>query len=404
MQIMRITTAVVVALALSGGAASAQDRPSDFDNWVIPGWTFTPSIAVAGGWDSNIAMTSPEVLGRPTDSDRLFIIEPYGQFDFHSSRTEFVAGYKGLLRRYVTADELNGFDQRGYLSFRHLATRRLSVFANNQYEDAPTTDELELNGVLFARVGSRTNRMSAGADFRVTKFTDLSVGYENTWVAFDNETAFLRGGVMHAVRADYTARLSERTRLGGEYRIRRSNINDDTRIMWFHDIGGVLEQQLSPHVTLGVAAGYSLLEDPAIERQRGGLYFRSDLTGRTDHFSVGAGYERSYAPSFGFGGANASQELRGFVHMPFMRNRLYANGTGLWRRTNPLLTDELDLDTFTVDTAVGYGLSRWLRLEGFYQFSRQDSHFTLAGVDTTAAIDRHRLGVQVVVSQPMRIR
>ena len=70
----------------------------------------------------------------------------------------------------------------------------------------------------------------------------------------------------------------------------------------------------------------------------------------------------------------------------------------MWRRTNPLESDELALDSFVIDATAGYGVSRWLRLEAFHRFSRQDSRIT------GGEINRHRLGLQVVISQPMRIQ
>lgn len=395
-------TRTVVALALAlcvGSPADAQERPAEFDSWVIPGWTFTPSISVSGLWDSNVALADT-IEGQKPASDRLFTIEPFGQLEFRSSRTEFSAGYKGYLRRYLTVEELDGFDQRGYVSLRHAATRRLSLYAHNDFSDVPTTDEVALNGVPFARFGSRSNRVNAGADFRVTKLSDLAVHYENTWVSFDHD-ALLRGGLMHGLGSRYTVRLSERTRVGGEYRMRHSNINDDARVMWFHDIGGVLDQAITPHVRVALASGYSVILDPASVDRQGGLYFRTDLTRATERLTMGIGYEHSYAPSFGFGGSSASRELRGHVHMPFFRNRFYVNGGGAWRRTDPLLEEELELDTMFLDGTVGYGLSRWLRLQTFYQYSRQNSrHFT----GGTAVINRHRVGAEVVISQPMRIR
>ena len=49
-------------------------------------------------------------------------------------------------------------------------------------------------------------------------------------------------------------------------------------------------------------------------------------------------------------------------------------------------------------STVGYSAARWLRLEGFHAFTRQDSQVT------GGEINRQRIGAQVVVSQPMRIR
>jgi hypothetical protein len=397
-RIHTLAVALVAALSLYGAPAAAQDRPVEFDSFVIPGWTFTPSIGLSGLWDSNVAVAGNQAEGRSTESDRVFMITPQGQLDFRSARTEFIAGYRGDLRRYVSAEALNGFDQRAYVSLRHAATPRVQLFARTDFDDVASTDEIDLNGIPFARYGARTNRFSAGTEVRLTKLTDASVQYENVWVSFDNQANFLRGGVMHGVRAEYTARLSERTRVGGELRVRQSNLNDDTRVLWFQDTGAILERALSPHVHLALAGGYSLVRDPGASGNRGGLYLRSELTRAVERATLGVGYERSYAPSFGFGGSSGSQELRGFVHMPFTRNRTYVNAAGMWRRTNPLLAEELALDSFIVDTTVGYGLSRSLRFEAFHRYSRQDSRIT------GGEINRHRAGVQVVISQPMRIQ
>lgn len=395
----RTVCAAVIALGLGLAAnVSAQERPTDFDSWVIPGWTFTPSVSLGGMWDSNVALAANQVEGRRTVYDNLFIIEPQAQFDYRSPRTEFTTGYKGYVRRYVDVDQLNGFDQRGFLSLRRLASRRVTYYIRDEFADVPTTDEIELNGFPFARSGSQTNRLSAGVEARLTKYDDVSARYENTWVSFDNQTTFLTGGILNGIRLDYARRLSERTKVGAEYRIRYSSMNDDTRRIWFNDIGGVLSHALTPHVLLSLAGGYSSLRDKRLAENRGGAYGRAELTRATEHATASIYYERAYAPSFGFGGSSSSQELRGYVHMPFSRNRLYVRSSGAWRRTNPLILEDLALDSFVTDNTLGYAAARWLRLEVFHAFSRQDS--TITGGE----INRHRAGAQVVVSQPMRIR
>jgi hypothetical protein len=395
---LRTVAALTLAMAIGTGSASAQDTPVEFDAWVIPGWTFTPSIGIAGLWDSNVAVAANQAEGRTTESDRLFLVHPQGQIEFRSPRTEFVGGYRGYLRRYMTAEALNGFDQRGYLSLRHMATRRLTVHARNEFDDVPSTDEIELNGIPYARFGAQTNRFGAGAEYRLTRRGDLAVRYEHTWVDFDNDSNLYRGGTMHAVRSGYTLALTPRTRIGGEYRVRQSNLNNNARVLWFHDTGGLVEHAITRHVDVSVAVGYSQVRDPGLSGNRGGLYFRSDLSRQAERALYGVAFERSYAPSFGFGGSSSAQELRGYVYMPFRSNRLYVNGNAMWRRTNPLESGELALDSFVVDATVGYGVSRWLRLEAFHRFSRQDSRIT------GGEINRHRLGLQVVISQPMRIQ
>jgi hypothetical protein len=51
-----------------------------------------------------------------------------------------------------------------------------------------------------------------------------------------------------------------------------------------------------------------------------------------------------------------------------------------------------------IRTTVGYSATRYLRVEGFYAFTRQDSR--VAG----GKVNRNRAGAQVVISQPMRIQ
>ena len=394
-----LSRSTVVALLLAvGPALVAQDRQREFESRALPGLTFTPSVSVGGVWDSNVAVAGNRGFGQETARDSLFILEPQGQLEFRDNRTEFIGGYKGYVRRYFDIEQLNGFDQRFSASLQRLATKRINFLVSNDYADMPTTDEVQLNGVPYVRTGSKSNRLSGAVEMRLTKYDDLAVRYENTWVSFDAESTFLRGGIMNEGRAEYLRRLSERLKLGGEYRVRHAELNG-AAVMWFHDVGGAIEYALGPHLTVRGASGYSMLRDPRVTEEGSGPYVRGELRHGTERITSGIFFERSLAPSFGFGGASKSHEVRGYVHMPFSRNRFYLQSSGSWRRTDPLaLLAELDLDTFLVDTTVGYSTSRWLRLEGFHVYTRQDSRFT------GGEINRHRIGAQLVISQPMRIR
>lgn len=389
--------ALVAALsALVPPAVSAQERSAEFPTYLSPGLTFTPGISIAGVWDSNVALAAP--TGRAA-GDHLLVFEPFGQLELVSPRTELVAGYKGYVRRYTDVEALNGYDQRGFLSMRHLATRRLAIFANNEYADVPTTDETELNGVPFTRTGSKSNRFAGGIDARLTKYTDLNVRYENTWVKFDRDDSFLSDGWINSVAANLRRRLSERLSVGAEYEIRKADLEQGQRDIWFQDVGGLVSYAVGPHTTLTASAGLSFLNDSAPAGDRNGPYFRGDISHDIDRATIGAAYEKSFVPSFGFGGASNNQEVSGFVHMPLSRNRLYINTNAMWRRSNPLFDEvELALDTIQINNTLGYAVVRWFRLEAFHAFTRQDSRIT------GGEINRQRVGVQLVVSQPMRIR
>ena len=96
----------------------------------------------------------------------------------------------------------------------------MTYFLRDSYADVPTTDEVQLNGVPFARTGVRTNALAAGIDARLTKFTDLAVRFDNDWVDFDRTDTFLTGGWVNGVRTEVSRRLTGR--LVGRGRVRHS--------------------------------------------------------------------------------------------------------------------------------------------------------------------------------------
>lgn len=395
---VRRTVMSAILLASMPGSAAAQETASEFRSWRTPGWSFTPGVTVAGGFDSNIALASAPADTHRTQSDELFVVQPFGQLEFRSPRTEFSTGYQGYMRRYVDVDQLNGFDQRGYLSLRRLATKRLTFFLTNSYADVPTTDEVELNGVPFARTGVRTNALAAGLDARISKLTDVAVRFDNSWVDFDRTDTFLTGGWVNGVRTEVSHHLSERLSAGAEYGIRFADLNEDTHELLFQDAGGTLRYGLGGRTTFALAGGISYLDDRLLGLTHRGPYVRGELTHDAERATVGAAFERMFVPSFGIGGSSQSQQVNGFIRMPLNRNRMYLQGSASWSRSEPFVSNELDLDTISLRSTLGYALSRWLRLEGFYAFSRQDSQVT------GGEINRHRAGTQVVISQPMRIR
>ena len=387
--------ACVVALA---GPAAAQQQQSEFESWQLPGWSFTPGLSIGIERDTNVALAAPGEL-EPADADSVFGIEPFGSLEFLSRRTEFSGGYHGYARRYVDIEELNGFDHRLQAQLRHQATRRVLVAARADYADVPTTDEVLLNGGLpFSRTGSRSSYVTGGIEALLTKFTRLKSRYELTWIDFENKETVLTGGWVNGVRTDVEHRLSARATVGAEYAVRFADLNEGTRSLRFHDVGGTASYALGEHTTFSGAAGFSHLSDLLVGETRTAPYFRVGLTQRLQTTSAGISYERSFVPAFGFGGTNESQELRGFVHMPMPSNRTYVQAIASWRRSIPYLASDLELDSFVTRATVGYALARWFRIEGFHGFSRQDSFVT------GGEINRHRIGAQMVISQPMRLQ
>ena len=240
-------------------------------------------------------------------------LEPFAQLEFVSPRTEFSSGYQGYVRRYIDVEQLNGFDQRGYLSLRRLATKRVTYFLRDSYADVPTTDEVELNGVPFARTGVRTNALAAGIDARLTKFTDLAVRFDNDWVDFDRTDTFLTGGWVNGVRTELSRRLTGR--VVGRRRVRRSLRGPERRHAPAHVPG------CGGHAALRARRAHQPSRSAAASRTstivrstitRTGPYVRAELTHDATRATVGAAFERMFVPSFGFGGSSQSQQVRGF--------------------------------------------------------------------------------------------
>jgi hypothetical protein len=362
-----------------------------------PGWSFTPGLSFGAVFDSNVGLAAVSPAGQ-TQSDQLLLAQPFAQLDFLSKRTELSAGYQGYLRRYMSLGQLNGFDQHGHATLRRLISKRTTLAFSDNYARVPTTDELELNGVPFSRTGARRNALAGSLDTRLSKFTTLSLKYDNTWVKFDRSDTLLTGGVVHGFAGNLNRQLSARASAGAEYSIRLADLNEGTRQLTFHDAGGTAQVALSGSTRASFGAGFSFLDDRSLQETRTGPYVRADITHGTEHATVGAGFERMFVPSFGFGGSSQSQQLRAFIQMPLNRNRMYVQGSASWRRTDPFVANELRLDTTMLRSTVGYSATRFLRVEGFYVFTRQDTR--IAG----GKVNRQRAGAQVVISQPMRIQ
>lgn len=392
------SAAVGLCLLLAPVSAQEQDRAVELQSYRIPGWSFTPSVAIGAIYDTNIALASPTATTGETQGDTVLNIVPAGQLRYLGKQTEFATSYGGFVRRYMDADGLDEFAQRAALSFTRHVSKRLTFLARDSFNDSPTTDEIELNGVPFRRAGSRSNTFSAATEYKISKLTLLSTRYDTTWVAFDQPDEFLTGGWIHSIGNEFSRALTARLSLGGEYRYRTASLNEGQRDFGFQDAGGVLRFVVGPHTSTSLAGGYSMLDDRNADETHAGPYFRLGITHALERATVGAGFQRHYVPSFGFGGASSSQELNGYVFMPVDRNRIYTQLSATWRHTSPFEADAVELDSIWLRSTIGYAVARWARLEGQYTYTRQDS------IITGGEVDRHRVGVQVVVSQPIRMR
>jgi hypothetical protein len=389
----------VASSLLLGGATAGFAQTSEFQSSQIPGWSFTPGVLVSTVYDSNVALAA-ELPARPkTIGDQLFVVEPSGQLEYHGPRATFESGYRGNLRRYSDLDALDSFDQQAHASLRHRMTRRTTLSVNETFRTVPSTDELELEGVRFTRAGTRTNHFTAGMQSRLTRYWDLNIHYDFNWVDFDQkDILILRGGITHSLGTEFARRLDERASVGVEYGIRLADLQSRDQMLVFQDAGGTFHYSVGPRTSFNAAGGVSQLRDRILNQTRTGPYVRANIRHQLERGAMGAEYTQSWVPTFGFGGASESQGANAYLEMPVTHNRVYLQQSIAWRRTNPLIQTTFPLDTWWVRSTVGYGMSRWLRVQGYYVYTRQDAD--LPG----GLIKHHRIGAQVVISEPMRIK
>jgi hypothetical protein len=379
---------------------AAQNQPAtEVQSAPIAGWSFRPGVAIGTVYDSNVAVTSAPASTGTTPSDTLFTIEPVGALRYTGKRTTFDASYRGTIRRYTDLEGLDGFDQHVNARFERRATKRITFFVQNAYAAVPTTDELELNGVPLTRAGSDNDALAGGMSLRINERDTLTTRYDFTWVSFDRKAPELTGGFINSIHSDVSHAFTSRLSAGAEGAFRFAHMDEfGGRQLRFADFGGTASYAIDDVTKVSGAAGYGHLDDVLLGTTHSGMYVRGSLTRLALRSVLGASYERSFLPSFGFGGSNRAQEVRGWIDLPPIGHRVFLQGSGTWRRTNPLEADELRLDTIQLRTTVGYAVSRWMRADGFYLFSRQDS------IVTGGEINRYRIGVEIVLSQPMRIR
>jgi hypothetical protein len=210
----------------------------------------------------------------------------------------------------------------------------------------------------------------------------------------------LHGGRSHSAAIAAHKALSSRLTLGGRYGVQRASVGplNVTGDFDIQNAEGTVEFQLRPSVKMDGGFGISrvVLPDPADART--GPAGHISVRKVTEHAQFTLGAMRSFVPNYGFGGSIGNQQVIGTVRVPFARNRAYSATSVAWRKSQPVLVNELGLQSVWVLTTVGYSFQRWVALEGFYNGAFQAS--TVAG----GHVDRNRIGVQIVTSRPMRLK
>lgn len=363
-----------------------------------PGWVFTPSIGVGGSWDDNVLLANP---GQNPPKDYATPVTPMVSLDFRGRRTWFSSGYEGSLLMYRTLTELNSSEQRVRALLRHRVTELVTMFVQENFTRAPTTDELQLAGVPFYRIGSQTNAVGGGVEALLARHTTLRTAYTLRTVSFDADERLatdLEGGYAHEGLLALSRALSQHLSLGVQYEVRRAVLSEGLDRFNIHTGSLTMQYQATPTVTLNGSLGVSRLGDGLRHDPHTGPAIGASITRVGRRARLSAGYQRSFIPAFGFGGTFQNEEWTGSVHVPFARNRAYTDGTVAWFDNDPLETGEPSVKTLWLSSTLGYRATRWLSIEGFFARSQQDTQ--RVGGD----LDRNQVGFRIVAAKPMRLR
>jgi hypothetical protein len=338
-----------------------------------------------------------------TDSpqaDVVNVLNPRAALDFRGRRTQFSGTYDGAVLLYRNLDTLNSYDQNGGARVSHRLSPHVSMFGASTVAVAPTTAALQLAGIPFVRTGSSLKEVSSGVEAAFTKRTSMVAEAEFQWVNFNEARPvdlILRGGYSQAGSLMLRHRLSARTALTGRYSLHRAVVANGQAEFHVQNNSVGFERMLSDRFQVFAGVGLSHLGLTTFGPPRTGASYRAGLTSRLRLVNVNVSYNRSFVPSFGFGGTMQNQDFTTQVQATPTR-RTYVQSTYSWRRNDPLTIGELSLHTHWFQVVGGYSIQPWARIEGFYGAS-SDTVDRPGGV-----IDRTRIGFQIVTAQPIRIR
>jgi hypothetical protein len=401
----RALTFTVVLLAAGSlrppcaAAQSANALSADAGNLQAPaaGWSFTPTLSYAGGWDDNVLVTGN---GDPSNRhDFVSIMNPRGAIDFTGRRTQLSGAYDGSFLIYRDLQSLNSFEQHGALSVRRLVSPHVSVFARNSAASVPTTELLELVGVPFVRVGSRLDDFRTGVEAALTARTSATAAYNFQWVDFDQSRpgSVLLGGHSHGTTVAVRHRLSNRTAITSDYDWQHATVGADAQRFDVQNASAGLDYKLSDTMHVFAAGGVSRLALTGLSDVRTGPAARLGFGRRFRAFDAAVTYNRSFVPSYGFNGTTQNEELTGRMRLQLAR-RMYAASSVSWRRNDPLIEGGLPLRSLWIEGTFGYALAPWLRAEVFYGATHQ----TIDRPGGTT--DRNRVEFRIITTKPMRIR
>jgi hypothetical protein len=399
-----IPRALAVAGLTLGLSAPLFAQPSNFAP-VAPdrsrpqsgGWTLIPGFVYSSSWDDNVLIRGE---GDDVTGDFTNVVNPRATVSYYGKRSRVDASYDGAFLMYRQFSTLNSYDQHASLFWRQLVSRHVSVFVNDTFALVPTTELVQLVGVPFVRSGSAVEDARAGIEIAATKKTSIVASYNFEWVQFSQNADLvtqLMGGHSHGGTLSWRRLLSSRTALVADYDLQRATVLDGADAFTVQNASIGIEQKLSPLVHVYGAIGVARTGVNSFGPARTGPAWRAGLSRQFEKAGLDVNYSRSFVPSYGFGGTVQNEEITGRVRVPISR-RVSAQSSVSWRANESLVVGEPKLHSLWIEANLGYGLTSWARLEGFYASSRQT-------IDRPGGlVIRDRIGVQVITANPMRLR
>ncbi len=401
---MKAFLAALAAVLLTAVAASAgqrSDAASDptglAQQQPAPGWTLTPSFLVSRVSDDNVLMTGP---GDPPVRDYINVYNPRGDLTYKGARSQFSARWDGAFLRYQDLATLNSFDQHAGIDATRKLSKRNSFVLNASANTSPTTEFLQLSGVPYVRTGTFTDDIRAGVESIVSNRTTITVGAHFGQARFDASQLYanlLLGGNSIGGGVSVRHRVSPRTILTVDADMQHATIGTVEQVFDIqHAVAGV-EHELSEGIHVFASGGLSRLSVTDFGPPRTGPSWKLGYVHRIRETVIDVTFNRSYVPSFGFGGTTQNGDLTAHVHLPITR-RIYTQDLISFQQQDPLVIAVPQLQSRWIQAAVGYAARSYIRIEAYFAGTRQTFG------DTGARLEHNTFGIQVIATKPVRIR
>ena len=395
---------LLVSLAAATASAGQQSDalvadPAAGGQPVLAGWSLIPAVMVSRTFDDNVLLLGP---GDPHERDYINVINPQAAATFHGQRSDVSIRYDGAFVLYSRLDTLNSYEQHATVAAKQKLSKHSFFYLNLSAAAAPTTELLQLTGVPYVRAGVFTDAIGAGVEHELSKRLTISLGgyFDQARFAVNEIYAnVLLGG--YGVGASFNARerISERMSLTLDADAQHDSIgaNDVEQFNIQHVLGGI-DHRVTENMRAFASVGFSRLGETPFGPARTGPSFRFGLSEHYRSTLIDVSYERSFVPSFGFGGTTQNGNLTARVRLPITR-RIYTQDLVSWQQQDPLVIAVPELRSTWVQAAVGYAPRPEFRIEAYFAGTRQ----TAGRVDGQLLL-HNQFGIQVIASKPVRIR